>query len=391
MDAEILKVVGQVAGIGGIALGVLLLVFREVIRKKIFPMLTKEQAYRLLRLVLLLVWLVALAGVVAWVWVATHSKGEPNESAFRALAIYERTSKLRDLLSTGSAVTATASSAGCAPAKWGKISSKEETIQRASAPNTFAVQQVLVLARIDKAAVVEALVPLLSDANVTISSAAVVALARILATVTKDSERNGLVALLPGASALASRGQHLNLKGASLREQDLTPLAGTEVFYGAEMYAADLSGSKVDGITFKAAQLKCAQFVQSSAAKTVFDSANLERAQFWGASAPAATFRLAHLRDTDFSQHEVADEPDGLPFQTSTAYVPANLEDADFGASQMYGTNLSGARIGGARFEGASLSAVNFRGAFLIGMAEGVNEAYVRGRRPAVFDGCIFE
>lgn len=73
MDAELLKIAGQVAGIGGIALGVLLLVFRDVIRKKIFPMLTKEQAYKLLRSTLLLAWLIALAGIGAWVWVSTHS------------------------------------------------------------------------------------------------------------------------------------------------------------------------------------------------------------------------------------------------------------------------------------------------------------------------------
>ena len=35
MDTELLKVVGQVAGIGGLALGVFLLLFREIIRKKI--------------------------------------------------------------------------------------------------------------------------------------------------------------------------------------------------------------------------------------------------------------------------------------------------------------------------------------------------------------------
>jgi hypothetical protein len=73
MDAELLKIVGQVAGIGGISLGVLLLVFRDVIRKKIFPRLTKKQAYKLLRFVLLLTWLVALAGIGAWIWVSTYS------------------------------------------------------------------------------------------------------------------------------------------------------------------------------------------------------------------------------------------------------------------------------------------------------------------------------
>jgi hypothetical protein len=68
VDSTILKVVGQVAGVAGIALGVFLLLFRDVIRKQIFPELTKQQAYRLLTLVLILVWSIAVCGIVAWVW-----------------------------------------------------------------------------------------------------------------------------------------------------------------------------------------------------------------------------------------------------------------------------------------------------------------------------------
>ena len=34
MEAEVLKTVGQIAGIGGISLGVFLLLFRDIIRKK---------------------------------------------------------------------------------------------------------------------------------------------------------------------------------------------------------------------------------------------------------------------------------------------------------------------------------------------------------------------
>jgi hypothetical protein len=71
MEAGILKVVAQVAGLGGIALGVLLLVFREVIRKNIFPILPKQEAYKLLRLIIILVWTVALVGIVAWVYTST--------------------------------------------------------------------------------------------------------------------------------------------------------------------------------------------------------------------------------------------------------------------------------------------------------------------------------
>jgi hypothetical protein len=68
MDTELLKALGEALGIGGLALGVFFLLFREVIRKSIFPTLRKPDAYRLLRLVSVLVWLVAIGGIAAWVW-----------------------------------------------------------------------------------------------------------------------------------------------------------------------------------------------------------------------------------------------------------------------------------------------------------------------------------
>ena len=80
MDAELLKVVGQVAGIGGLALGVFLLLFREVIRKKIFPMLPPAEAYRLLRLIIVAVWSVAVVGIAAWFFSAQGSAKAVNGS-----------------------------------------------------------------------------------------------------------------------------------------------------------------------------------------------------------------------------------------------------------------------------------------------------------------------
>jgi hypothetical protein len=65
METMLLKTVGQVAGIGGLGLGVFLLLFRDVIRKNIFPKFRDEQlAYRLLRLVVILVWSVAIVGLL---------------------------------------------------------------------------------------------------------------------------------------------------------------------------------------------------------------------------------------------------------------------------------------------------------------------------------------
>jgi hypothetical protein len=84
MTPEILKTVGQVAGIGGLALGIFLRRYRDVIRLKIFPKLTAEQAFRVVVLLLVLVWSVAIAGLGVWAWVTTLERGSPNENTASA-------------------------------------------------------------------------------------------------------------------------------------------------------------------------------------------------------------------------------------------------------------------------------------------------------------------
>ncbi len=76
MEAEILEAIGQIAGIGGIALGVLLLVFRDILRKAIFPQLTPERGYRLLRWIVVSVWSVAALGLGAWIWTDVQCDGD---------------------------------------------------------------------------------------------------------------------------------------------------------------------------------------------------------------------------------------------------------------------------------------------------------------------------
>lgn len=75
MDAQVLKIVGQVAGIGGLALGVLFLLYRDALRLKIFPKLPPDLGYRLIRLIVVLVFVVALAGIGAWVWTTSGAGG----------------------------------------------------------------------------------------------------------------------------------------------------------------------------------------------------------------------------------------------------------------------------------------------------------------------------
>ncbi len=65
---EDLVLLGKIAGIGGISLGVFLLLFRELVRKQIFPTLTKRDAYRLIRLFMCLTFFVAVLGIAAWLF-----------------------------------------------------------------------------------------------------------------------------------------------------------------------------------------------------------------------------------------------------------------------------------------------------------------------------------
>jgi hypothetical protein len=68
MDLQILRIFGQVAGLAGLSLGVLLILFRDIIRKTIFSGLTQEHGYRLLRLIVILVWSLAVLGIGTWVY-----------------------------------------------------------------------------------------------------------------------------------------------------------------------------------------------------------------------------------------------------------------------------------------------------------------------------------
>jgi hypothetical protein len=65
-DLDIIKAFSKVAGIGGVALALFLTVSKEIIRKKIFPTLTKKQAFNVVRLIIVLTWLLAIFGLVAW-------------------------------------------------------------------------------------------------------------------------------------------------------------------------------------------------------------------------------------------------------------------------------------------------------------------------------------
>ena len=77
---EILIIFGKIAGIGGLAIGVLLLLYRDILSKNIFPNLTKEQGYKIIRLIIFVVWSVAILGMAAWVFLSINSTNGEKES-----------------------------------------------------------------------------------------------------------------------------------------------------------------------------------------------------------------------------------------------------------------------------------------------------------------------
>lgn len=68
MEGKLLSAVGKIAGLGGIALGVLLLIFQGVLQKQFLPQagLTSDQAFAIMLSVLILTFGISGIGVMAW-------------------------------------------------------------------------------------------------------------------------------------------------------------------------------------------------------------------------------------------------------------------------------------------------------------------------------------
>jgi len=66
MESTLLESLGQIAGIGGIALGVFLLLFRKLLETIVVPGLTKAHWFKVIITFMILVWSVAILGIGAW-------------------------------------------------------------------------------------------------------------------------------------------------------------------------------------------------------------------------------------------------------------------------------------------------------------------------------------
>jgi TolA-binding protein len=83
MTADVWAELGKIAGIGGISLGIVLVLFREVIRKKFFSKLTGPHSFIVVVLFLVLVWSIGIVGIGAWVYLSRNeiSRALPGEVA----------------------------------------------------------------------------------------------------------------------------------------------------------------------------------------------------------------------------------------------------------------------------------------------------------------------
>jgi len=77
MDAELLKLVGRVAGIGGLALGVLLILYKDLLKKIAAPRMEPQHWYRVVVIFMVLVWSIAVLGIVAWIYAAAKDTSNP--------------------------------------------------------------------------------------------------------------------------------------------------------------------------------------------------------------------------------------------------------------------------------------------------------------------------
>jgi hypothetical protein len=65
--SELFETAGKVAGLAGLCVVLVLLVFREVIQKALLSKLSPKDAYRFFRLLILSTSVVAVIGMILWV------------------------------------------------------------------------------------------------------------------------------------------------------------------------------------------------------------------------------------------------------------------------------------------------------------------------------------
>lgn len=86
-NLDLLEKLGKIAGIAGIAVGALVLIFGGIIQKNIFPGMTKEQGFRVIRMMIISASVLAIMGIVAWVYTSYQSGQAEKEAQKKVVRI----------------------------------------------------------------------------------------------------------------------------------------------------------------------------------------------------------------------------------------------------------------------------------------------------------------
>ena len=103
---ELMETLGQIAGLGGIAIGSFLMMGRDILRKKIFPSLTKAQSFKILNTLILLTWSLSVIGLAGWIYLESVKSnksehvetGIPNTGRLSDADIISKTDELIAIL-----------------------------------------------------------------------------------------------------------------------------------------------------------------------------------------------------------------------------------------------------------------------------------------------------
>jgi len=82
MDQDAIGIVAQYTGIGGIAIVAVMLTFRDMIRQNIFPRLSRDQSFKILMLIVILMAIISFVAIGVYAYItASHNESDQNQVA----------------------------------------------------------------------------------------------------------------------------------------------------------------------------------------------------------------------------------------------------------------------------------------------------------------------
>ncbi len=78
MSSNISISLGQIAGVAGVACGIMILVFRKLIQNTFLAKLSKERSFTAIVFVVVLSWAIGIFGIATWAIAPAPGKCNPN-------------------------------------------------------------------------------------------------------------------------------------------------------------------------------------------------------------------------------------------------------------------------------------------------------------------------